>query len=62
MSDIKDTIKIKLNTGLATAPANAAPRAYDPGTELDWDRKEAEKLIAAGHASRVETLERMKNK
>ena len=56
------TKRIKLLTGIAGnhLDANGQVRgqfAYIPGTELDWDAKEADRFVSAGYAQFIKTAD-----
>ena len=56
-----NTKRIKLLTGIAGnhIDANGHTRqfAYIPGTELEWDAKEADRFVAAGYAQFIKTAD-----
>lgn len=46
-------VKIRLLTGLAGHRQNGVPFSYSPGTEVEWDAKEAARFVDAGYAEYV---------
>ena len=51
MNEKTNLVRIKLHASMGGHRPNGSPFAHQTGTSVDWDAKEAKRLVEAGYAS-----------